>query len=669
MIVEVRSRQFDDSIADKHWIPPDQLTIMEENSLDDMEGYLEVKSAKMLTPNKKYWFVLSHSCLDYYENKASKAKGKGIVGSVAIVNLLEVQLDYSARSSLILIRKGEAPVHLKVKSGNAGSWVGALRERMFLAREEGERKSKSSVREESLLKRRAMMLAGEQKVEGLAGGKRSASTSNISNLSPISARTSRKTSLHIPQSPRTPSPNKSTGISFAGGRRSKDSSPCSSISSNTSATNKVARIPINKNTVTSRLVLDNEKDMVESAGLTTSEDREWVVQAQRWSEPEVEEEQKLREDEEGGGGDSPLILRHPRRHSRGHVTFNQHDDIRPISTLLERSRSAKKEKKEREKEERELSDVKEEVVGEMRERKNSAFSWITNSMRRKKKKPKGSEAEVEGDCKMVSRCESTPHLNQAVIKEEDEMDLNENTERREGRRNTLATPQEVGVRLRSEPQQQSEADKTKTEPAVKLRPRSTTDSIRRSAVTRSASLRLSSDSLSGVSNDIREKILAWKSSPPRTPKKVIIEERASLPLVEPVAVVEAAIDDLIEDRVALERLEEVYMAKSLTSQELSAALAPALPPKPTAFHILQLERLLDGRICPTTDGEKDDEAAHLLLDSLKVMASMEGVVAPKPEPIYDVPRPLEVELGSGAEEQDGHQTPRSSWNPRSSWAS
>ena len=70
MIVEVRSRQFDDSIADKHWLPPD-LAIMEENlnSLEDMEGYLEVKSAKMLTPNKKYWFVLSQSCLDYYENK------------------------------------------------------------------------------------------------------------------------------------------------------------------------------------------------------------------------------------------------------------------------------------------------------------------------------------------------------------------------------------------------------------------------------------------------------------------------------------------------------------------------------------------------------------------------------------------------------------------------
>ena len=70
MIVEVRSRQFDDSIADKLWLPPD-LNIMEENlnSLVDMEGYLEVKSAKMLTPNKKYWFVLSQSCLDYYENK------------------------------------------------------------------------------------------------------------------------------------------------------------------------------------------------------------------------------------------------------------------------------------------------------------------------------------------------------------------------------------------------------------------------------------------------------------------------------------------------------------------------------------------------------------------------------------------------------------------------
>ena len=72
----------------------------------------------------------------------------------------------------------------------------------------------------------------------------------------------------------------------------------------------------------------------------------------------------------------------------------------------------------------------------------------------------------------------------------------------------------------------------------------------------------------------------------------------------------------------------------------------------------------------------------------KVMASMEGVVAPKPEPIYDVPRcqklqitndllfsfltnnicrPLEVEPGCEAE--SGGQTPRNSWNPRTSWAS
>ena len=76
---------------------------MEDNTINlvDMEGYLEVKivadnshpifshihhrhnydyhhphlqqskvkSAKMLTPNKKYWFVLSQSCLDFYENK------------------------------------------------------------------------------------------------------------------------------------------------------------------------------------------------------------------------------------------------------------------------------------------------------------------------------------------------------------------------------------------------------------------------------------------------------------------------------------------------------------------------------------------------------------------------------------------------------------------------
>ena len=79
MIVELqRSRQFDDSI----WVPPDKdLTIMEENlnSLVDMEGYLEVKTAKMLTPNKKYWFVLSQSCLDYYENKYVKLQGRAVL--------------------------------------------------------------------------------------------------------------------------------------------------------------------------------------------------------------------------------------------------------------------------------------------------------------------------------------------------------------------------------------------------------------------------------------------------------------------------------------------------------------------------------------------------------------------------------------------------------------
>ena len=103
------------------------------------------------------------------------------------------------------------------------------------------------------------------------------------------------------------------------------------------------------------------RDMVESAGLNTSEDREWIVQAARGVEPAVEVGEEVKEEGEGGA-ESPLILRHPRRQSRGHVTFNQQDDIRPISTLLERSRSAKKEKKEREREERELADVKEEVV-------------------------------------------------------------------------------------------------------------------------------------------------------------------------------------------------------------------------------------------------------------------------------------------------------------------
>ena len=109
------------------------------------------------------------------------------------------------------------------------------------------------------------------------------------------------------------------------------------------------------------------RDMVETAGVT--QDLEWQVQADlAEEEEEVEVGEEVKEEEEDteevnkeeGGDDSPLILRHPRRHT-GHVTFG-HNDIRPISTNLERSRSAKKEKKEREREERELADVKEEVV-------------------------------------------------------------------------------------------------------------------------------------------------------------------------------------------------------------------------------------------------------------------------------------------------------------------
>ena len=118
MIVEVvrssnSSRHFDDSSGDKqrhkhkdkdkYRLPLEEVVIMEDNTVNlvDMEGYLEVKivadnshpifshihhrhnydyhhphlqqskvkSAKMLTPNKKYWFVLSQSCLDFYENK------------------------------------------------------------------------------------------------------------------------------------------------------------------------------------------------------------------------------------------------------------------------------------------------------------------------------------------------------------------------------------------------------------------------------------------------------------------------------------------------------------------------------------------------------------------------------------------------------------------------
>ena len=86
------------------------------------------------------------------------------------------------------------------------------------------------------------------------------------------------------------------------------------------------------------------RDMVETAGVT--QDLEWQVQAdlaeeEEEEEVEVEVDEEVKEEEEEdteeankeeGGDDSPLILRHPRRHT-GHVTFG-HNDIRPISTNL-----------------------------------------------------------------------------------------------------------------------------------------------------------------------------------------------------------------------------------------------------------------------------------------------------------------------------------------------
>ena len=77
------------------------------------------------------------------------------------------------------------------------------------------------------------------------------------------------------------------------------------------------------------------RDMVETAAVTATEDLEYIVQAAR-GEGE-EEEERRREVEEGSR--SPLILRHPRM--RG-VTFNDQDDIRPISTLQERAKSERK---------------------------------------------------------------------------------------------------------------------------------------------------------------------------------------------------------------------------------------------------------------------------------------------------------------------------------------
>ena len=56
---------------------------------------------------------------------------------------------------------------------------------------------------------------------------------------------------------------------------------------------------------------------------------------------------------------------------------------------------------------------------------------------------------------------------------------------------------------------------------------------------------------------------------------------------------------------------QTFPPRKCVAHYFSSLLLTCLP--------FQLERLLDGRICPTTDGERDEEAAHLLLDSLKVV--------------------------------------------------
>ena len=70
-----------------------------------MEGYLEIRTKKLLQSNKKFWFVLREEQLDYYNDKEDVTTIP--IGQVALSDIVDVRVVHDQKNTLTLVRRGQ----------------------------------------------------------------------------------------------------------------------------------------------------------------------------------------------------------------------------------------------------------------------------------------------------------------------------------------------------------------------------------------------------------------------------------------------------------------------------------------------------------------------------------------------------------------------------------
>ena len=137
---------------------------------------------------------------------------------------------------------------------------------------------------------------------------------------------------------------------------------------------------------------------------------------------------------------------------------------------------------------------------------------------------------------------------------------------------------------------------------------------------------------------MKDKILKWKRESTKSSKAVYISNPLELKVEATIDNIDSNVVNKQIDKIAHEKLTS-YNSIDKNHEWPDERPPPVLPKKPLKFHINQLEKLLKGNINPTNT-PADKSEVLLLLDSLRVMQSLQAVSCqdPTPSPVYDVPR-------------------------------
>eukprot|EP00092_Neocalanus_flemingeri_P008936 GFUD01009613.1.p1 GENE.GFUD01009613.1~~GFUD01009613.1.p1 ORF type:complete len:614 (+),score=165.87 GFUD01009613.1:43-1884(+) len=609
-----------------------------------MEGHLEIRSRKLLEPNKKFWFVLRRDRLEYYNLKEDVLASLPPLGCVMMKDLLDVRRAIDQRNTLALLRHGQESLLLKVKDGQMHNWLGSIREGIFSARKGDD----DVVRKPKKTFTRAL---GERNLmKSPVNHRLLRSNSDLSHLLGVP----RAATHPMPQLPSDMSGLPPQDFSQKAMRSRKFSGSASSVFSGTSGSRgsngrskKKPRLPVSG--FTGRVYLANEMSMVDKPEIITNEDFEYIVQAERALCPSISVIDETDLDVLDGKGNIPAVAEEDGDVS-SHVTFNSTEDVSLIEIESRDGRKKlKKEKKKANKKNETKDDMENDSKSVQGKPKINKFGWF--SLRRRKKNPSPNKNDINIstnlDTKMnVKRPEivkienetlETMHTGisgQTQDSKVNEIQLSVSETTKENSELTAIRP-----RLLTDLQIQIKSEEFSSQQLISTDVGNSPAHTKRTRLN-SVSSTNSRDSASSIPSGMKEKILNWKRESSKSPKTLFISNPLELEAKQtPELSLSSGVNEQI-DKIAQERL-TTYKVNTIDKEDEKAEEdePPKLPKKPLKFQISQLERLLNGNINPP-NVPADKSEVILLLDSLRVMQSLQAVSCQDqaPCPLYDVPR-------------------------------